>query len=88
MLTLPELEIIGYNYFYYLLDLMFKQTFYGCKYHDAICEELKLEEKYVEIILFYLDDKGLLEHGGSIRGSWLSDKGKKLVLGKYKEVFE
>ena len=65
-----------------------KDTEYNHSYITDICKELELDEKYVEMILFYLDDKGLLEHGGSIRGSWLSDKGKKLVLGKYKEIFE
>lgn len=37
-------------------------------------------DNYAEWFLLYrLDQIGLLEHGGSIRGSWLTDKGKELV---------
>ena len=33
------------------------------------------EDKYYELILNVLDHAGLIEHGTSIYGSWLSDKG-------------
>jgi hypothetical protein len=36
-------------------------------------------DKYKELILHLLDSKGLIEHGGSIRGSWLTDEGREVV---------
>lgn len=33
---------------------------------------------YHELMLHLLDDKGLLDHGTSISGSWLTDKGKEI----------
>jgi len=35
------------------------------------------DPKY-EIIAHWLDSKGLLEHGGSVAGSWLSELGEKV----------
>jgi len=31
-----------------------------------------------EIIAHWFDSKGLIEHGGNVMGSWLSDEGRKL----------
>jgi hypothetical protein len=42
--------------------------------------------KYKELLLHLLDGKGLLEHGTSIRGSWLTDKGKKVANGLANEI--
>lgn len=56
-------------------------------YYTHIAKELNLDLKYVELILYLLDDKGLLEHGTAIRGSWLSDKGEEIAK-KYEEVFK
>ena len=33
---------------------------------------------YTEVLLHWMDSKGLIEHGGMIWGSWLSDEGKKI----------
>lgn len=56
-------------------------------YYTQIAKNLNLDEKYIELILQYLDDKGFLDHGGSLRGSWLSDEGVVKLTTKYKEVF-
>lgn len=40
--------------------------------------ELIYKDKYNELIAQMLDSRGLLEHGSSISGSWLSSIGKKL----------
>lgn len=32
-----------------------------------------------ELLAHWLDNKGLLEHGGSVGGSWLTDKGKEVL---------
>lgn len=62
-----------------------KKTYYA--YYTKIAEKLKLDVKYVELILYLLDGKGWLEHGTSIRGSWLTEEG--IAIGdKYGEVFE
>lgn len=34
---------------------------------------------YAHLLLYFIDTAGLLEHGGSVGGSWLSEEGK-LVL--------
>lgn len=53
--------------------------------HDGTCwyEDLgiKGEKKYLELLLAVLDNAGLIEHGFTIRGSWLTDKGKKIAEG-------
>ena len=36
-------------------------------------------DKYKELILHVMTDKGLLEHGSSIRGSWLTEKGLGII---------
>ena len=41
-------------------------------------------DKYRELILHAMDNAGLIEHDTSIRGSWLTDKGKE-VLQEIKE---
>jgi len=33
---------------------------------------------YDMLILYFLNAHGLMEHGGSVGGSWLTDKGKKV----------
>lgn len=40
----------------------------------------KLGDGYAHLLLYFIDAAGLLEHGGSVGGSWLSEDGK-LVLG-------
>lgn len=32
-----------------------------------------------EVLAHWLDSKGLIEHGGSVNGSWLTDKGEELL---------
>ena len=34
---------------------------------------------YDFLLLYFMDAAGLLEHGGSVGGSWLSDKGKAVL---------
>ena len=48
-----------------------------CLYLVAI--NLEGPDKYKELILHVMTDKGLLEHGSSIRGSWLTEKGKQVI---------
>lgn len=55
-------------------------------YYTKIAEELNLDKKYIELVLQYLDDKGFLEHGSALRGSWLSEEGKEKLTKKYSEV--
>jgi len=41
----------------------------------------KCEEEVLKLlILYFLDDKNLTEHGCSVNGSWISDKGKKMLV--------
>ena len=48
-------------------------------YVTEIAEDLELDAKYVELILYILDNRGYTEHGTAVRGSWLSEKGKKIL---------
>lgn len=48
-----------------------------CLYYDAI--NLDGPDKYKEMILHVMTDKGLLEHGSSVRGSWLTERGKQVI---------
>lgn len=36
------------------------------------------DTEYYELMLHLLDDKELVEHGTSVRGSWLTDRGKEI----------
>ena len=47
----------------------------GSHYYTDIAEELELPLKYVHLILNILDSKGWLEHGTSVRGSWITKEG-------------
>lgn len=49
------------------------------KMFNAICgltEGNRNYEALIDFVLYILNDKGFLEHGSSIGGSWLTDKGK------------
>ena len=41
--------------------------------------EEKLGEKPAHLLRYFIDAAGLLEHGGSVGGSWLSEDGKLLL---------
>ncbi len=45
---------------------------------EEIKKELPSDGIYY-FVLYMLDNKGLTDHGGSIGGSWLSDKGKEVL---------
>lgn len=40
---------------------------------------LKNNEQMVEFVLLFLDSKNLTEHGSSVYGSWLTERGKQFV---------
>lgn len=48
-------------------------------YYTNIAQNLRLDEKYVHIILEIMANEDLLEYGVSPRGSWLSGRGKELL---------
>ena len=43
---------------------------------DVISKDL---ESAYEFIMHVLENKGMTEHGGSVYGSWITDKGKHMV---------
>lgn len=45
---------------------------------EEIKKELPTDGVYY-FVLYMLDDKGLTEHGSSVGGSWLTDKGKEVL---------
>lgn len=48
------------------------------KHFSDLCNSSMDNENYyglIQFVLYILDDKGFLEHGGSIGGAWLSEKG-------------
>lgn len=49
---------------------------HGNRYITDIVESLKMDYNYVLAILTILDASDLIEHGSSIRGSWLTGKGE------------
>ena len=52
------------------------------KEHGAYSDELskKLsDEGLLYFVLYYLDSKGLTEHGGSVGGSWITEKGEEII---------
>lgn len=55
-------------------------------YITNLVTELHFSYKYVHLILNVLDEKGLLEHGTAVRGSWLTDYGKD-VLKRLKDLW-
>ena len=48
-------------------------------YITDICKRTGFAYKYVLSILVWLNHLGLIEHGISIRGSWISDKGEQFL---------
>lgn len=55
-------------------------------YYTDMAKRLKFDEKYLLLIYQYLDGLGFLEHGTAIRGSWLTEKGERLIE-DFKEFF-
>lgn len=49
----------------------------GSLYYDKL--PIGGSEKYKELILHIMNDKDILEHGFSARGSWLTEKGRKIL---------
>ena len=49
--------------------------------HAPYCSDLPVvgDYAYKELLLHWLDAKGLLEHGVSVRASWLSKEGRELA---------
>jgi hypothetical protein len=46
---------------------------------DRIADLVRQQpEAAAHLILYVLDQRGLTEHGGSVNGSWLSDRGKQV----------
>lgn len=45
-------------------------------YYDKLMERFGLSERYCYALLTILDNDGLIEHGTSIRGSWISERGE------------
>jgi DNA-binding MarR family transcriptional regulator len=48
-------------------------------YYTDIAAELKIDTKYVHLILEVLADRNFTEYGTSPRGSWLTPKGERLL---------
>ena len=47
----------------------------GYKYYADVMKETGLEEKYLMALYTIADKEGLMEHGTSIRGAFITDKG-------------
>lgn len=57
-------------------------------YQGSIANKPNLDEKYVELVFCYLEGlDDIIEHGTSIRSSWLTKKGKDLVK-KFERFFK
>lgn len=53
---------------------------------DSVAAAIKGDaESAMWLILYVFDAMGLLEHGGNVSGSWLTDKGKQLLAELDKE---
>lgn len=62
-----------------ILEKLHKASLPGGEHYYYEYEGVTDERKWVqELILHVFDDKELTEHGGSVRGSWLSEKGREL----------
>jgi len=48
-------------------------------WYEKISERLKLEPKYVQLILHYLAALDLVDYGTSPRGSWISQSGERYL---------
>lgn len=48
-------------------------------YISNLTETLDLEYKYIELILMCLYREGLIEHGSTLRGSWITPEGKEIL---------
>ena len=58
------------------------------KYWGDLVKDVYLDnESAAYIVANLLDNKGFIEHGTAIRGSWITDKGKEL-LSDIQEIFE
>lgn len=48
--------------------------------HKKVVELVKAKPEIVaEFVLHFLDDRNLTEHGGSVYGSWLTERGKQVL---------
>ena len=51
----------------------------GWKTMEDICSEVGESDVIAHILLQYLDNMGLIEHGTSIRGAWTTSKGNECL---------
>lgn len=70
--------------------LRFMASKNGFCWYDELQKELKFDEKYTYALLQIATTAYLTEHGSSIRGSWLTDKGKQYLTQPedYSEEYE
>ena len=61
-----------------MLNIMNSKENGYCWYEDLMAE-LKLDEKYIYVLLQIATNADLIEHGSAIRGSWLTDAGKQYL---------
>lgn len=54
-------------------------------YITSLVDSLILERRYILLILMCLDREGYIDHGSTIRGSWITPEGKE-VLRKWDEI--
>lgn len=59
-----------------------------CPFYEnrAALEQMIPDAGVLELLLYTLDHFDLIEHGGSIGGSWLSDKGKQVLAALNREA--
>ena len=81
MLRLERLELCSCVDDEYVDDiiLVLKECTNAEFYITDICKRTELPYKYILSILCWLDHIKFIEHGGSIRGSWITDKGEKFL---------
>lgn len=58
------------------------------RYITYLCEDLKLDCKYVHLILNILDRLGWTEHGTAVRGCWIDEEKGEKIMEKYKILFD
>lgn len=68
-----------------LIDNRNDPKFERSNYYTDLATQTSLSPLHVELILEVLDRKELSEHGTSVRGSWLTEKGERFLDG-YKQL--
>lgn len=69
----------SFVFFFQVLDEIWQKNKANEVYFYRYKETSDLEQGFQELCLMIMDKDQLTEHGSSVRGSWLTEKGRKLA---------